>query len=365
MKKAGRNAAMEGLRLLSMLMIIAHHLVYYSALLNAEPCVGRYFAQLVNVGGRLGVNLFVMIGAWYMTDRAFKLERTARIWLQTFTTGVLALIAVLLVWGKGSIQSLKDAVLGALLPVSQGGYWFAGAYIMLTLMMPFLNILLDSVQRRGMDVLLGVMTFMMSALPTVFIGKTTYFSPIFWFVYLYLLVGRLKRWPLRGLARRGMLLFWLGAAFVFGSTLVFERWGESSEFFKKNVNYFGNRLETLPVLAASLGLFLTFVRKRPFKNRWMEWMGKVCFGVYLIHDNALLRGHIWGEWVRAGGLARSAWFVPYALSAVCLVFIGCAAIETVRLQTVGRLESMLLRKLKAPMERFDRMIYASREGLEK
>lgn len=359
MEKRSRNASMELLRVLAMLMIIGHHLVYYSALTSYDPCVGRYFAQMVNVGGRIGVNLFVMIGAWYMSGRKYRMVRTARIWLQTFTTGLLALLAAVLIGGKGSVPDFGSALRGALLPVSQGGYWFAGAYIMLTLMTPFLNRLLDSVKRQGLDVLLGVMTFMMAVLPTVFIGKTTYFSPIFWFVYLYLLIGRLRRWPVKRLARWGKWMFLAGVLFVFGASLSFEKLGASSEFYRANINYFSNRQETLPVLMASIGLFLAFVRKKPFVSRPIEWLGKVCFGVYLIHDNALLRRHIWSGLVKAGSLAHSVWFIPYAVCAVCLVFIGCAAVETIRLQTVGRLEGMLLDRLRGPMARFDRMIEES------
>ena len=82
MAAKGRNASMEQLRVMAMLMIIGHHFVYYGGLLNAENPFNRCFAQLVNIGGKLGVNLFVLIGGWHMSKKEYHAERTVRLWLQ-------------------------------------------------------------------------------------------------------------------------------------------------------------------------------------------------------------------------------------------------------------------------------------------
>lgn len=357
-----RNAAFELLRIAAMLMIVGHHLVYYSGLLNIEPGANRYFAQLLNMGGKLGVNLYVMIGAWFMSEQEYRLKRTARIWLQTLTTGLLILAAVCLIWGADSVGNMPKSIRYALLPFSQGGYWFAGAYMVLTMLSPFLNVLLRSVKRQGIDMMLGVLLFSISLLPTVFIGKTSFFTPVFWFVCLYLLIGRLKRWPVRTLRRWGGRMAAIGIGWIFLSTLAFGWLGERYAVLGNNVNYFGHRMETLPMLLASLGLFMLAVRQKPFSNRGVEYVGRLCFGVYLLHDSDLVRGHIWGEWIRAGALAQSPRLIPWMLLSICMVFGGAALVEAVRMQTIGRLETALLNRLDGVMERVDRLVARSTDG---
>ncbi len=365
MPKKNRNAHMELLRIIAMLMIIAHHMVYYSGLLNIEAGINRYAAQLLNMGGKLGVNLFVMIGAWHMCVKEYSLKRTVRIYLQTLTTGTILLLICALIWGWSSIGNVGNAFLQMLLPVSQTGYWFAGTYIILTMLMPFLNVLLENVGRRGMDVLLGVLTFAMSAVPTVFIGKSTYFSPIFWFVYLYLLMGRLRRWAVPPLAIHGMKLFFCGIGLIFASTLIFGHLKENALWQIYDPNYYANRMETLPMLAASLGLFMAFVRKRPRSNRFIERIGQCCFGVYLIHDHPILRSHIWGEVIRAGVLTQSNLLLAYMPIAVGMVFGGCVLIELLRQMSIGKAEQWMLERLDKSMKRVDEMIYKERHPMSK
>lgn len=356
MERSRRNAAMELMRVLAMLMIIGHHLVYYSGLISIGPGLNRHFARLINVGGKLGVNLFVMIGAWFMSGKEYRAERTARIWLQTFSTGCLALLVCVLVWGADSVGNMRHAVFQAIFPVGQSGCWFAAAYIVLSLMMPFLNVLLRLVSRKGLDMLLLVLTAAMSVIPTVFIGKTTFFSPIFWFVYLYLLTGRLRKWPVGWIGKGKWIFFLAGTGLVFASTVVFEALKEEVPLLANNVNYYANRLETLPVLMASVGLFMIFAEMKPFESRAVELAGSSCFGIYLIHDNPLLRRHLWNELIRAGARAQSPFLIPYALLAVAAIFAGSMAMEIIRSRTVGQLEGLMLKGLGRPLSRLDRMM---------
>ena len=352
----GRNASMEQLRVVAMLLIIGHHFVYYGGLLNAENLFNRCFAQFVNIGGKLGVNLFVLIGGWYMSKKEYRAERTVRLWLQSASTGLFMLILCALIWGGGSIGNGKDAILGALFPVSQNACWFAGTYIILTLLMPFLNLILHSVGRRGMDILLCAAGTAICLIPTVFIGKEMYFSPILWFVYLYLLVGRLRRWTCPALSRHGMKLFFFSVALIWLSTLLWSAIGQGNEAIWLYRNYYAERMETLPMLIASLGLFMAFVQKKPCRNPNVEAAGRACFGIYLIHDNPIFRTHLWNEWIRPWALSDSPVLMIYTALAVGMIFMGGWAVEWIRAHTIGRAEQWLLARFAPQLRRFDRIL---------
>ena len=76
----------------------------------------------------------------------------------------------------------------------------------------------------------------------------------------------------------------------------------------------------------------------------------------MIHDHPYLRSHIWGEMIRAGGLAQSHMLLLYMPLAVAVVFVLAVILELIRQNSVGRLENWLLYRLKEPMKRFDEML---------
>ena len=76
----------------------------------------------------------------------------------------------------------------------------------------------------------------------------------------------------------------------------------------------------------------------------------------MIHDHPYLRSQIWGEMIRAGGLAQSPMLFLYMPLAVAAVFVVAVILELLRQNRVGRSENWLLYRLQEPMKRFDEML---------
>ncbi len=222
--------------------------------------------------------------------------------------------------------------------------------------MPFLNLILHAVGRKGVDILLCVTGTALCLIPTVFPGKEMYFSPILWFMHLYLLAGRLRRFPCPTLMRHGMKLFWVSVALIWTTTLIWSAAGQYDESIWLNRNYYAERMETLPMLTASLGLFMGVAKKKPYRNPTVEAAGRACFGIYLIHDNPIFRTRLWDEWMRPWALSDSPLLMIYAVFAVSLIFMGGWAAESLRALSVGRAERWLLVRLSPHLRRFDRML---------
>ena len=64
-----RQSNIELLRIFAILIIIAHHLARHSGFSfpgNALT-INRLWIQFIWVGGKLGVNIFVLISGWFMS----------------------------------------------------------------------------------------------------------------------------------------------------------------------------------------------------------------------------------------------------------------------------------------------------------
>lgn len=93
----------------------------------------------MTIGGKVGVDIFVMIGAYFLVGKSFKFKRIVK----------LMLMIVFYIWSICIILKLLDYNLQyqwyeLWLPVP-GTYWFAGSYIVLLFIAPILNLVIENI----------------------------------------------------------------------------------------------------------------------------------------------------------------------------------------------------------------------------
>lgn len=84
-----RSSNFELLRILSMCMIIGAHYVYHGGLLSEGTALNQVFASFLRIGGKLGVTIFVLIGAYFLSVQEFKSERIIKLFFETAFYSVL------------------------------------------------------------------------------------------------------------------------------------------------------------------------------------------------------------------------------------------------------------------------------------
>ena len=81
MKK--RQSNLEMLRILMAMSIIAYHMIAQSDAFAYVSGANFYFSLAFHGGGRLACSVFVLIGAYFLTDKPFRTKRFLRLWLKT------------------------------------------------------------------------------------------------------------------------------------------------------------------------------------------------------------------------------------------------------------------------------------------
>lgn len=89
-----RNSSFELLRILSILFIILHH---YSAhgvpgLTEHALTTNKIIEQILSMGGNIGVNCFVLITGYFMTNGTLKYKKLLRLILEVFFYSVISMI---------------------------------------------------------------------------------------------------------------------------------------------------------------------------------------------------------------------------------------------------------------------------------
>lgn len=345
-----RQSNIELLRIVAMGFIVAHHYTIYSGFSpgpEAGP-VNRLWILFYQMGGRLGVNVFVLISGYFLSAApAFRARRAVRLWAQVLCYSVLSFAVFTL---TGARPFGAKALIKHLFPITFSQWWFASAYFVLYLLSPFVNRLLNALDRRRHALLLGLMGMIWCVIPT-FTGQTLPGGTLAWFVFLYALAAYLRRCGLPGKPSGGiwLLLSALLIALTFGAAWLLEALGPRIPYFGGNPTFL-YEMHRLPALLIALTLFIGFAKLDLGRSRIVNALSATMFGVYLIHDDVYVRPFLWRTLLHSADLNASPLLIPWSLAAVLAVMLACAAIEWVRQRTLERLFRPLTDGLSARID---------------
>lgn len=324
-----RESGIELFRIISMLVIVAHHYIVNSGVMdvvNASNAItgSALFALLFGWGGKTGINCFVLITGYFMCTSRITLKKFLKLLLEIeFYKITIFFIFILTGYAPFSIKSLIKAVI----PVQDVSTGFTSAYLVFFLFIPFLNILVQSMKQKQhlllMILSVGVYSLWAS------LGFHVSFNYVTWFSVLYIIASYVRKYPHKWfdntrlwgiMSAVTLLLSWASVtvlAFVascFGKTL------SVSDFFVSDCN---------KVLALATGFCaFMFFRNLHFYNKTINQISTATFGVLLIHANSdTMRQWLWRDTLNNVGVYGTDMMVIHAVSAVLGVYIVCTAID--------------------------------------
>lgn len=341
MKKQTRNSTFELLRIISMFLIVLHHSVVHTDWPNTTSFLpNQYVVQFLSVGGKLGSNLFIMITAWFLIDKSFSWKRIKKTWL-TIACYTIGITVIMLLFGDLKLD-LK-VIVEAVLPVLTYRYWFATNYLILLALAPFLSQAVQKMSYKDLRNLLLVLFGIFCGAKTLM--NIQFGSNVIWFVFLYLTVGFFKKYKEEILpAKRCFLLFFSGLTLLYASILAMNLIkGIYPEI--KTVSTYLAAQDSVLIFVMSISLFLIFAQMKPFTNKGINYLAGTMFGVYLFHDNKMIRPLIWDHWSSLTENYNSQTLVLQIFAVVFIVFAVSIIIEILRqtLFTLGTKTKQLIK----------------------
>lgn len=269
-RSSARSANFELLRIFAMLLIIAHHLASHGGYGggNDLPSYNRAIINIFEVGGKLGVNLFVLISGYFLITSEFRWKRLIKTLIPIFFYSII-FFTVFVCLNKAEFS--KRALLNALFPTMSNQYWFMSAYALMYLLSPFINKALRACSKREHLLLLGVLIATQSVIHFIF--NVQYLSNTAWFITLYTLAAYIRLYPVKALNRNAIMIpVFIVSLAVMAVTNVFtdeDLWV----------------LTGCICLICSVSLFCTFKNFNMGSSRAIAAAASTAFGIYLIHDN--------------------------------------------------------------------------------
>lgn len=167
-----RFSNLELLRIISMLMIIMLHLLNFWGLLNTYNTFSwkSVFVWTMESLSFVAVNCYVIISGYFLVESKFKFKKIFSIWTEVLFYSVIIYFGLLC---THQIEFRYRHLLHNMLPVIFGNYWFVTVYLMLYILSPFLNKLVNSLNKKQYTYLLLIILVFFSILPTFIPSNNT------------------------------------------------------------------------------------------------------------------------------------------------------------------------------------------------
>lgn len=336
MSAGQRQSSFELLRIIVMLIIVAYHFSVHGKFEFPTNVINinRIWILFMSLGGKLGVNIFVMISGYFLVEKSeLKMEKIFRLYIQIFTYSVV-LYAFFVFTGMESF-GLKS-LCRSLFPIIFSQWWFASTYVFLYLISQFINKFLINIDKRDYLKMLVLLTVCWSIIPT-FSTSNFQCNNLLWFVYLYALAGYLRLYAdigkLSGKACFMLTIVIALLTFFLGIFLVLL--GIKFPFLGERATYFWGQ-QSMPILLTSVLLFLGFKKLNLGYSRIVNTIAATTFGIYLLHDHPYVRTFLWSTVFRNATFSDSSLLIPYSIGTCFLVFVGGMLIELFRMYVLER-----------------------------
>ncbi len=327
-----RNSTIELLRIISMLMIVFHHFAIHGdfSFDESQFTIPRLWYNFINMGGRIGVDIFILISGYYLinnTEIKINFKRLLKFWMQVFFYSILITV-VFKIFNIGDI-GIKE-ILKSFLPITFCKWWFASAYFFLYIFHPYLNKLLRSLTKEEFKHLLIVMAICWSFIPT-FLRSNHNGNQFIWLVCLYCFAAYIN---LYGFSvkynQMTYILGWVMFSLVtYSCSTLIMLLGTKWNAFVPYIDMFYDK-EQIPIVCISICIFMVFINMKPINSRIINCIASATFGVYLIHDNEFVQKFLWVEVFHNARYQQSIYLVPYSVIVSLLVFIFCTLIDLLR-----------------------------------
>ena len=190
-----RNSNLEFYRIIVMLLIVAHHYVVNSGLgevLQESPLSGHsIFFYLFGAWGKTGINCFVMITGYFMCRSQITLRKFLKLIFEILFYNII-IYAIFVATGY---EHLSLSGIENLIPMRNLNTNFTSCFLVFFFCIPFLNVLVQHLDKRKYQYLIGLSLFIYTlhgTLPHTSVDM----NYVSWFCVIYFIASYIRLYPL-------------------------------------------------------------------------------------------------------------------------------------------------------------------------
>ncbi len=343
MEKRVRESNIELLRIVAMALIVLSHLAnhgvlsYYTSNITFLERINNYLTSLITYGGKLGVDIFIIICGYFVINSGFFAKHVLKTYLYTLFYSIFFLMAAFII---GSHKVPSSFVNRSLFPFFALNYWFISTYILLYLLTPFINPFIKQLNNKSALTLMSLIYFGWFIIPTFTGSFGMVHSDIGIFIFLYMLGAFIRLQKFKFLYDKKLLLKLSLISLFIIIVFLFIKLSPETVYLNR-INKYG-LIESPLLVIFALYLFNCFNSFKIKHNKIINSIATSVLGIYLIHDNTIVRSYIWHEIVKFLDV-NSAFYIFKFVFIAALIFVFCLiGDKTVRFFVDGPISKLSL-----------------------
>lgn len=340
-EKTTRKSNFELLRIVSMFFIVLYHTIIHGHVIENSTNPGlTMISNLLLFICIVHVNSYVLVSGYFQSKSTCK---QSKVWSLINADWFYRVIIVIILTSIGAISLSKVEFLKQLFIIDiTDSYWFIKFYIAIYLLSPFLNKLIEGLNKKEYNKLLIILTVLLSIIPylTGEQGFSNNGFTIQHFIYLYLIGGYLRKFPIGELVIFKKYSKQVVCLIIFFSCAILNYIIYRSSQSLNNVNSLVNditnnlilmsRAYSNPIIMLQTVAFVLFFETLDIHSKIINNLAKLTLGIYLIHDNSLVRGVLY-QWLKIDdGPVSNYSFILYIFIIAIAIYIVCSLIEWIR-----------------------------------
>ncbi len=326
--KKEKNVNIEILRIVSMIMILILHFFYHGNILNEMPkkinllCVSTISVEVLCI---VAVNIFILISGYFLCKSKFDINKIIKLYGEIFVYSLIIGFILLL---TNKIELNIKNLIYIFFPFITQRYWFFNAYILLILLFPFLNVLINNISKEKFKLLLIILFIINSILPiginnSVSLNSANY---LYWFLNLYLMGSYIRINKIN--FKKNCFVYGyiaINVLYIIISIIVFKIGGVSKLMYILKYN--------LPFAYISSVLLFLIVLNTDFKvndkiKKIIMFFSSSTFAVYIIHENPFVRNLLWNEMLNTSKFYFKYGYI-YMIVVLLIIYICCTLIDKI------------------------------------
>ena len=349
-----RDSKYEILRIIAMVFIVLGHIITQSNNNSSSIILlNRVGAIYLSNFSRIAVNLFLMLGIWFMIDKKFNAKRIIKLWGEVFIYAVpITLILFVL---NPKIENLKNCIL-CFFPILGKRLWFASIYMILLIFAPILNDICENLSRKKLGFYCFLQIIFISVYSSITPFQDTTICNIFWFFFMYFFVYYLKKYDIQKKYSTSKLFLIAGTLYFIFTTLALLIQELISEnmlgynifihIYKLIFQWLAD-FKSIPNFTISVIIFVGFLNMNSFKISLINKISRSTFAVYIIHQIPGFYSVLWNEIFCINKYINTLLYIPYIFLVLIIIFVISIIIDKIRINTIEKkfLQNNLINKI--------------------
>lgn len=331
-----RNYGIDLFRILLAFMVLSLHFNAGGTgkvLMNATIFPWKWIIKMVTTLCYPAVNCYVLISGYFMYKQKAGLKKQirnlSRLWLTLLFFSVMGYLCVTIVFGK-EIRFME--IVKRFFPVSRGKWWFFTVYFAMALLSPFINSMLDTLDRTYHRILILLLLVMCSVIPMFnnwegHLGSNYGYS-LLWFFVLYVTGAYLANNVVLNESGHNRISYLGGLGYIVVSAMVFCL---GPLLAKLGISLYLAPYNSLLIYMQAITLFLFFINikvKKKFK-KVIASISALSLASYMLHCQEDIESVLWSN-LKPWEYANCPTIILVFMTTVITLFVASIIAEFVR-----------------------------------